>query len=274
VLVLGIAYGFVCIAARLSYRRVLFPAPLVDVAALPPGARALHGHAADGHPLYGIHWHHPNATKTIVYFHGNGVVVGDEIWMARELFQRGFSVLLVEYRGYGRLRGVEPSEAGLYADADAALAQLANEGVGADQVILWGQSLGTSVAVEMARRGRRAALVLISPYTSIVDLGDFYAPYLPARLILADRFDSIAKAPDVHVPTVVLHGTADEVIPFAMGQRLAHAIAGATLLTAPGRHHGDVFLDEGARFFDDVVSFFRPTGLSSPTPPARRLGWP
>ncbi len=106
----------------------------------------------------------------LVYFHGNGVAMGDVLWMAREFRRRGLGVVLCEYRGYGLSVGSTPSEAGLYADADAILAWLRAEGIGSERIALFGESLGTGVAVEMAARGHSASVVLVTPYTSIPEV--------------------------------------------------------------------------------------------------------
>ena len=91
-------------------------------------------------------------------------------------------------------RGTVPDEPGLYADAEAALGTLRARGIGAERIVLWGHSLGTGVAAEMARRGRGAALVLVSPYTSIDRLVTAVVPFAAARLLVGDRFDTLAKA--------------------------------------------------------------------------------
>src|SRR5262249_25018108 len=89
------------------------------------------------------------------------------------------------------------------------------------------------------------ALILVSPYTSITAMAAGVAPFLPARWLCPDRFDTLSKAPRIHLPTLVIHGDSDEVVPFAMGQQVAASIAGATLRVVPGGHHNDLFLNAG-----------------------------
>jgi fermentation-respiration switch protein FrsA (DUF1100 family) len=120
--------------------------------------------------------------------------------------------------------------------------------------VLWGTSLGTGVAAEMARRGRGARLVLEAPYTSIPGLVADVAPFVPADLLVLDRFDTLSKSSEIRIPTLVLHGDADEVVPFWMGRRLADAIPGARLVRVPGAHHGDLFARDGARLLEDIVA--------------------
>jgi fermentation-respiration switch protein FrsA (DUF1100 family) len=148
---------------------------------------------------------------------------------------------------------VEPSEKGLYLDAEAALDMLACRGVLPDQIVLWGTSLGTGVAAEMARRGRGSELVLVTPYTSIPDLVADRFPVIPARTLLADHFDTLAKSGEIRMPTIIIHGDADEIVPFWMGERIARAIHGARLVRVVGGHHGDLFVREGERLFNEVV---------------------
>ena len=124
--------------------------------------------------------------------------------------------------------------------------------------MLFGESLGTGVAAEMAARGRGAALVLVTPYTSIPDIGEHLTsrfPILPVRLLMREQFATLEKAPRIAVPALVLHGTDDEVVPFAMGQRVAAALPRGRLVSVPGGHHNDLFLGPGARFFDEVAAF-------------------
>ena len=164
-------------------------------------------------------------------------------------------MLLVEYRGYGASRGASPSEEGLYLDAEAALDMLAARGVGPERVVLLGASLGTGVAAEMARRGRASRLVLVAPYTSIPDLVTHAVPFAPASLLVADSLDTLSKADEIRVPTLVVHGDADEIVPFEMGERLSTAIRRAELVRVPNGHHGDLFAPERGAVLEAIARF-------------------
>jgi len=237
------AYAMACAVGHLGYRGFLYPAPQVNDAPPPPEARVLELRAADGVTVHAMEFAAPGATRTVVYFHGNGEVIDHDVWMAQRLVARGLSVTLVEYRGYGRSRAAKgPDEAGLYADAAAVLDDLAARGIGPERVVLWGVSLGTGIATEMARRGRGGALVLVAPYTSIPDMAARIVPVLPVRWLIGDKFENLAKAPLLRIPAVVVHGAADEVIPVAMGERVATAIPGCRFERVPGGHHMDCFL--------------------------------
>ncbi|HEY6459474.1 MAG TPA: alpha/beta hydrolase, partial [Polyangiaceae bacterium] len=151
----------------------------------------------------------------------------------------------------------KPGEAGLYADADGALDEAARRGVANDRIALWGTSLGAAVAAEMARRGRGAALVLVSPFTSLPDVAARTAWWLPVSWLLPDRYDTLSKAGAIHVPTTVVHGDRDEVVPFFMGEALARAIPGASFVRVPGATHNDVYDVGGPTLMDSLVAACR-----------------
>jgi pimeloyl-ACP methyl ester carboxylesterase len=174
--------------------------------------------------------------------------------LAVGLHVRGLGVVLTEYRGYG-LAGPSgpPDESGLYRDATAILDDLGRQGIGPSRVTLMGISLGTGVAAEMAARGRAASLILVSPFTSITAMASRVVPFLPTGWICPDRFDTLSKAPGIRVPTLVIHGDADEVVPFAMGGEIAAAIPGATLRVVHGGHHNDLPLDSGGELEEAIA---------------------
>jgi pimeloyl-ACP methyl ester carboxylesterase len=176
-----------------------------------------------------------------VHFHGNAETVEQSAFLGRELKKRGMSVVLVEFRGYGRSRGSSPTEEGLYLDAAAILDLLATRGVGPDRVVLWGQSLGSGVAAEMAKRARGSRLALVAPYTSTVALAARVVPFLPLSLVMVDRFDTLSKAPSITVPTLVVHGDIDDVIPCEEGEKVSKALPHATFLKVPEGRHDNLY---------------------------------
>jgi pimeloyl-ACP methyl ester carboxylesterase len=218
----------------------------------PGGPELLSLTQASGGPTRALYWRAPAGARTVVAFHGNGESIFDEVPLASELRARGLGVMLVEYRGYGLTYGAPPTEEAVYADGEAAIAYLAARGVGRDDVALWGFSLGSGVAAEMARRGHASRLVLVAPYTSILDMGRRVAPMLPVSILMDHRFDTVSKANEIRAATLVVHGDADEVVPFEMGQAVARAIPGARLLRVPGAHHMDALASAAA--FDAAVA--------------------
>jgi hypothetical protein len=221
-------------------RSMIFPASGVRFPE--PGAgepwRLVRYETADGIRLAGAYFAPPSSGRPVLlYFHGNAEAAAQNLPLAESLHARGLGVFLAEYRGYGGLAG-SPSEKGLYADGDAALAELDRLGVMPSRAILVGRSLGSGVAVELATRHAFAAVVLISAYTSIVDMGRTIAGHL-APLVIRDRFDSLSKIVRVTSPVVLLHGTRDDVVPVEMGRRLAAARPGARWVEVPEATHND-----------------------------------
>ena len=141
--------------------------------------------------------------------------------------ERGFGVLLVEYRGFGGNPG-QPSEAGLLSDAHAALAFLQAAGIGPEKTVLYGESLGSTVAVaiaaDLADAGRPvAAMVLEAPLSSVRDVAAHHYPWVPVRWLLKDQFDATSRIATVGAPLMVVHGESDPVVPLRYGQALFEA---------------------------------------------------
>lgn len=173
---------------------------------------------------------------TIVIFHGNGGTLADRAFKARLFLDAGYGVFLAEYRGYGGNAG-SPSEKGLYADADAAMRWLTGQGVPLRRLVLYGESLGAGVAMEMAIRYAVSALVLECPFTSVPDLAPGYVLPPLAQLLVVDRYENLVKAPGLRMPLLVIHGEQDPLVPVVMG----HAV-----LNAAGAEKEGVFLPQGA----------------------------
>jgi fermentation-respiration switch protein FrsA (DUF1100 family) len=176
-------------------------------------------------------WYRPAAegNPTIVYFHGNAGHVGYRGLRVRPYFKAGLGVLLVEYRGYGGNPG-EPTEAGLYEDGRAAMRFLAAQGVGSRSTILYGESLGCGVAVQIAaehaeQRNNVAAVIVEAPLSSVTDVGAHHYPYLPVRWLLKDRFETRAKIAKIGAPLLVVHGTEDRIVPLRFGRSVFEAAA-------------------------------------------------
>jgi fermentation-respiration switch protein FrsA (DUF1100 family) len=200
------------------------------------------------------------AFATIIYFHGNGGNISNDGWVGENLSRRGFDVLLLDYRGYGRSEGDVDGEAGLYADADAAYEYITKtRGVRPSRVVLYGQSLGTAVAVDVASRQESAALILESGFSSASDLASTVVPVLPRRLhfLAKNRFESTRKLSSVRCPVLIVHGDPDMTIPTEHGRLLFSAAnEPKKLLIFPGAGH-NVFGSLGDGYLDRVVDFLR-----------------
>ncbi len=158
----------------------------------------------------------------ILYFHGNGGHIGYRVERLLRFAREGYGVLMPEYRGYGGNPGT-PSESGFYADARAALAFLEHEGVASNRLVLYGESLGSGVAVELAARHEVAGLILEAPFTSVAEVAQWHFPYVPAARMVIDRFDSRSRIGRVSAPILVLHGERDRIVPVRFGRALFDA---------------------------------------------------
>jgi fermentation-respiration switch protein FrsA (DUF1100 family) len=155
----------------------------------------------------------------IVFFHGNGGHIGYRGSKVRGFLDRGYGVLLVAWRGYSGNAG-EPSEAGLYADGWSALRFLDQQGIGTKKIVLYGESLGSGVAVELASQGIGSVLVLEAPFTSLAQAAADRFPIFPVRWLIQDRYDSQSKIGKVSVPLLIIHGEADNILPVSLGRAL------------------------------------------------------
>lgn len=247
---LGVGYLAICGLLFFSQRSIIFPAPKQQVP-LQPGARQLDVPGGT-HVLFR---EVAGDGPVVVHFHGNGEQVGHLQWLAAQYADDGVSFAAVEYPGYPGARG-EPSEDSLLAASEAALAHLTQTlKIDRSRLVLVGQSIGSGVAVQLVAKGWGTRLVLLSPYTSLPDVAARAFGFLPVRLLMRDRFDSLARAPELKVPTLIIHGTRDQVIPFELGQRLSQAIGGARLLAVEGADHNDLWDSRGV--YDEVLGFVR-----------------
>ena len=157
--------------------------------------------------------------KSIVFFHGNAGDLSNRIYKLNELNKLDINVLIISWRGFSGNKG-SPTEKNLYADAQASIKWLSKKGVNNNQIILYGESLGTGVAVEIGKKNNYNSIILESPFTSIENSAKIYYPYLPVSLLLKDRYDSISKIKMVNSPILIMHGEKDDVVPFNMGKEL------------------------------------------------------
>jgi fermentation-respiration switch protein FrsA (DUF1100 family) len=171
------------------------------------------------------------------------------------LRQLGLGLLAFDYRGYGENRGV-PTEQGLYRDANAAYRYLREKvGVPADRIVVFGHSLGSAVAVDLASRVPTAGLIVEGAPTSVRQRGQELYPYIPVRWIAGTRFDSIDKISRVLVPKLFLHAIGDEVIPLAHGRRLYQAAPPPKTFVELRGGHGDAFDVDSATYFGSIQRF-------------------
>lgn len=197
--------------------------PDLAEAGLAPTMRAVELVTADGLRL--LAWYQPpagNPGALLLYLHGNAGHIGHRADRVRPYLDAGFGVLLPEYRGYGGNPG-QPSEAGFYSDARAALDFLTQQCVSDKRVVLYGESLGTGVAVQMAIERECATLVLEAPYTSVAAVAQSRYWMFPVRRLVRDKFDSLSKIGRIRCPVFVMHGERDRIIPIRYGRELFQA---------------------------------------------------
>jgi hypothetical protein len=174
----------------------------------------------DGYDLKG--WFHEKdkiKKKTLVFFHGNAGDLNNRIYKLNELKNFDINILIVAYRGFSGNKG-KPTEQGLYEDAKSTLNWLKEHEVKEEQIIIYGESLGTSVSVEVTQHKNFAGIVLESPFTSMIDAGKFYYPYLPVSLLLKDKYETLKKLKNINIPILVMHGKKDNIVPFQMGKKV------------------------------------------------------
>ncbi|MDB5478475.1 MAG: hypothetical protein JWM96_970 [Alphaproteobacteria bacterium] len=201
----------------------------------------------DGLALKNLWYPAKDGNPTIVYFHGNAGNAAGRIMKARYFIARGYGVALVEYPGYGGNPGI-PSEKNLYADARQAIKAVKEKGVRIQDTVLYGESLGTGVATQMALEHPNArALVLEAPYTSIADVAASHYWFVPVHLLLTERFESSRKIGQLRMPVLILHGEKDRTIPVRFGKKLFSLVTAKQkeLVILEHASHNDIY-DYGA----------------------------
>jgi len=159
---------------------------------------------------------------TVFYMHGNSYNLADRAAIFSALAEKGFGVLAVGYRGYGKSTGW-PSEQGLYIDARTGISFLTERNIPLSNILLFGESLGTGVAVQMATEFATAGLILQSPYISVAKRAAEIYFYVPVRYLIFDKFDSLNKIARVKAPLLVFHGERDKTIPIRQGKAVFDA---------------------------------------------------
>ena len=208
---------------------------------------------SDGNLINGILFHRPGNQNVILYFHGNGGSLDSWQMTGEQILPLNCDLLIIDNRGYGKSTGAF-SEKGFYDDAHSAYRYLIQSGYQPNQIIAYGRSLGTGIATELATTEKVKALILESPYTSLPDVAGEKMSWLLPKLLLRYRLNTLARAPKLNVPVLIIHGAQDELIPCAQGQRIYAAISSPKklLLIAGGGHNN---LSEFKEHFEGIRSF-------------------
>ncbi len=211
---------------------------------------------SDGLKLHG--WFLPNdsATTTLLWLHGNaGNIIHrlDQLRMFRSL---ECNIFIIDYRGYGRSEG-EPSEEGLYLDAVAAYDYLeSRSAVQQTRIFVYGQSLGSAVAVDLATKRNCDGLILESSLTNAKDMAKEMFPWFPLHLFIRSRFDSETKIKSLHIPLLFVHGSDDDIIPISHGKKLFDsANEPKQFYEIPGAGHNDCYVVGGMEYIFRMKKF-------------------
>ena len=167
-------------------------------------------------------WYHEKNIekyKTVLFLHGNAGSLENRIHKINHFNDMDVNFLIISWRGFSGNKG-KPTEQGLYKDAYAAIDWLKNKGINKNNIIIYGESLGTGIATEVAQGNSFAGVILESPFTSMIDAGASKYPIFPIRLLLKDKYESNKKIKNIKSPILIMHGEADKIVPFWMGKKL------------------------------------------------------
>jgi hypothetical protein len=167
-------------------------------------------------------WYHEKNLKdfkTLIFFHGNAGSLENRIHKLNHFRDMNINFLIIAWRGFSGNNG-NPSEQGLYEDGKSAIDWLIKKGVSEKNLILYGESLGTGVATHLAQNKNFAGVILETPFTSMIDAAKKFYPYIPVKLLLKDKFENYKKIKNINSPILIMHGEADQLVPFSMGEKI------------------------------------------------------
>ncbi|MBD2179013.1 alpha/beta fold hydrolase [Pseudanabaena sp. FACHB-1998] len=269
-------YGSVCAGLWFGQTRLIF-SPEPEITTTPAKFNAKYEDVlipvskADG-TSENIHgWWLPNAKqeeagnlgdrRVILYLHGKGKNISANAKHANRLMRMGFSVLVIDYRGYGRSEGGFPTESSVYVDAQTAWDYLIQKGFKPNQILIYGHSLGGAIAIDLANKHPDAmGMIVDASFTSMSEMASLDPKYrvFPIDALIHQRFDSLSKVRSIKVPVLYIHGTADELIPPTMGQRLYEATPTRKqiVLIPNGGHNNNASTNEPL-YLNSIRSFFK-----------------
>lgn len=262
-LAVGIGAGLLLAAVflRVFENRFIYFPPRYPEGFVPPENYGLHVEevwmtTSDGVKLNG--WFVPaaNSSKALLCFHGNAENMGYAMTRLKAFSRLAVNLLAVDYRGYGKSEG-SPDEAGVYRDAEAAYRYLVEvRRFEPRNIFVFGQSLGSAVAIDLASRHECGGVIAESAFTSGREVArrSFLIPFF--EYLIKSRFDSISKIARVQAPVLIIHGSRDQFFPSSMGNRLYRAARQPkTFLLVEGAGHDDVFLVGGEKYLEALRRF-------------------
>ncbi len=242
-----VIYIFATITAHFYAQRVIFPYNQSSYDENVSGLKLLQ--ADDGTKIATRFWKAPNEKSLILYFHGNYMDMGHLDEIAGFLNAKGYSVLAMDYRGYGLSQG-KAKESNTYSDTQLVYDYALNQGYQTDDVIILGRSVGSGIATELAKNNKAKALILISPFSSTYRVMTKYS------LFLFDKYNNIAKIDKVEEPLFIVHGENDQIIPAWHSENLINKHQGKhKRVLVEGAGHNDIYAEEYRGFIDEIDSF-------------------
>ena len=157
--------------------------------------------------------------KTIIYFHGNAGTLDNRIHKLNHFKDIDVNFLIIAWRGFSGNEG-KPTEDGLYIDGKSAVNWVLEQGIKEENIVLYGESLGTGITLEIAQNKNFAGVILETPFTSMVDAAKNFYPYIPVNLLLKDRYENEKKVRSINIPIMIMHGEKDTIVPFSMGKKI------------------------------------------------------
>lgn len=263
---LAAGYFFLCLALRLGQNRLIFkpssylqktPAalnlPYEDVYIKLSEKESIHGWWIPAHF---------NSDQVILHCHGNGFNVSYNLGQARIFYELGYSVFIFDYRGYGLSKGNFPSEKQVYQDVQFAWDYLVNtRHIKPENITVYGHSLGGAIAINLANHNQNMkALIIEASFTSMGEMSKYigYTSWFPLKLILTQKFDSINKLKNIHIPTLFIHGQSDETVPSWMSEKLYEtANEPRELFLVSEADHNNVATVSGLEYLDIVQDFVK-----------------
>lgn len=214
----------------------------------------------DGVILNGWFIENPQASSSVIFFHGNAGNIGDRLDKILTFYELGLNVFIIDYRGYGKSQG-KPSEEGMYQDATATYDYLVTrKDINPQRIIVYGASLGGVAAIDLATKRDLAALIIDSSFTSAADMCKRIYPFVPT-VLMTTKMDSQDKIKKVKIPKFFIHSLDDEVVPFKLGQKLFElAPAPKDFLKVSGAHMEAHIASRGV-FIEGVGKFLKDCGL-------------
>ncbi len=258
-ILLAVWFGLALLIYLFQARFVYYPSREVSLTPANIGLEFedVHLISRDNTAIHGWYLPRPGSRYTLLFLHGNAGNISHRLNSLKIFHDLGLSILIIDYRGYG-LSGGTAGEPGTYLDAEAAWDYLTRQRhLSAEDIIIFGRSLGGGIASWLALEHRPAALILESTFTSITDMGRIMYPYLPIKWMSRIRYPSIERIGQIKCPILIIHSPDDELVPYRFAQQLfERAQSPKSFLTIKGRH-SDGFLDSASHYIQGLADFIQ-----------------